>query len=418
MTTLSTLVVSTYLDHSPEPDFTTVVMSFGGSAMPGNIPGNMSGNMPGNMSDCDSSSPSVGPGSVCVERKGFIDAHEAFTFKLVVEFILQVIILSFGISSNVVNLVVFARMRLEDSVTIVFFALSISDLGFLTFFLLMRMFSIMSQAFRLGPTVSMETIAYLLVWYSYMFLDISIITTVFTAVEKCCCVAIPLMFKNVFTRSRTLIILVCIYVMMFVYYIPTFTSHGLKMTFDPARNRSKYVYSYVAHRLIVFNIFRMFNRVVLPFVAQVIVLFCMVVMTVKLQQATRKRKEMTSERDADVTERSTNSRKVNKSKSSADANKLGGKEMRVVQAVNLVAAIFVACNLPEIVMTFCNYFFPEFNDFRQYKYLNRVCSSLQELMVVGNAAVNIFVYFNYNSKYRVEFLLTFRQFFCQRRTRE
>ncbi|XP_005103952.1 uncharacterized protein LOC101858652 [Aplysia californica] len=338
----------------------------------------------------------------CPGKSGFMNDDVTYTVRFYLDFVVQMSIVIFGISSNIVNIVIFVKTGLEDSVTISFLALAISDLGFSVFFLLMRIFGILSNVYKLGPTVSMGTISYLLFWYMNLFFDISVLVTTFTAVEKCCCVAIPLLFKNVFTRFRTVITLVVIYLAVLVTYIPTFSSHGLKLKFDPVRNHSRYVYANRSYTMLVFDIYTVFNRMVIPFVSQVAVLFCMVVLTIKLQVATKKRREMTSEQSCEVNE--SNDRKNKEKVLGKGKNRLSRKEWRVVQAVNLVAGIFVASNLPEIVISFCALYYPEFSDFGRYKNLYRVVTSLQDLITVTSAAVNIFVYLGYNSKYRQEFL--------------
>lgn len=308
--------------------------------------------------------------------------------------IVQVALDVLGVLTNIINIAIFSKVGFADSVSVALFGLAISDLGYLSLVLVSQTIDVLDAAVGLRPFEPLKNLAYQVHWWNNIFYDITICVSVFNAVQKCACVSIPLRFKKVFTRPRSRNIVVAIYSAMIIYYIPTLISPGNETTFDPALNWTRLGYYYHPRLSIAYELFHVINRILLPLVAQVIVLFCTVILSVSLRRALKIRRlisEVSSEEEH----------------SHKDHHRTSLKELRVIHTVILVSTIFVICNLPDILITFTAMFYEEFNDQRKYENTYRMCAAIQDVFAATNSAVNIVVYLKYNTRYRCQFLKIF-----------
>lgn len=334
---------------------------------------------------------------------GFLKSSDVqYSIMQILNNIVQAGIDIFGVIANIINIVVFSKVGFSDSVTVALFGLAISDLGYLFLVLVSQILDLLDGTVGLHPFEPLKNLAYQVLWINNLFYDITTVITVYNAVQKCACVAIPLMFKSVFTRGRAMKIVGGIYCVVIIYYIPTLISPGSTTTFDPVENRTRLGYYYHPSRKLVMDIFLVLNRIVLPFVAQIVVLFCTVILSVNLKRALRKRRSISKRESSDEDEHV----------ASKEQPRRNTKELRVIQTVILVSTIFVICNLPDILITFTAMFYKEFNDQRKYESTYKLCSAIQDIFSVSNSAVNIVVYLKYSSKYRKKFVAIFGKIGC------
>ncbi|CAG5121682.1 unnamed protein product [Candidula unifasciata] len=296
--------------------------------------------------------------------------------------------------TNIINIIVFSKIGFSESSTVVLFGLVLSDLGFLFLSCVSQTLDILDSAVGLRPLEPFKQFAYQVLWWYNMFYDVTILLTVFNAVQKCACVAIPLTFKSIFTTSRSIKVTVVIYSAAVIYYVPIFASPGTWTRFDYSRNWTRLYNYYYPQNKLAFTVVHIFSRIILPLVSQVIVIFCMIVLIYKLREAQRNRRSMGS-----GTELPANTY----NRISQQSHKNTAREIRAIQTVTLVSAIFVVCNMPDILITFTNKFYPAFGDAMKYEGAFKMCSAIQDVFAVINSAVNIFVYLKYNSKYRRKF---------------
>ncbi|XP_005093859.1 uncharacterized protein LOC101860637 [Aplysia californica] len=303
-----------------------------------------------------------------------------------------------GIGSNFLNIKTFVTMGVDDAVTVSFLGLSISD-----FFISIIMFCIgISMSFHaielsLGIRYTYDPLMFVMFFTNagialYM---VTILTTLYLAVARCMCVAKPLHFKHVFTKSRSIAILIVFFVFCVGIYSPVFNSLGISVTFNPVLNRTRYTIWYNQGQEEVKDIIYFITHDVIPFGTQIIVIVCIVVMTWNLIQSSRFRQQ-TTKSQADGKE-------AGDANSSSSSVKLSGKELQAVQQVVLISVIFAVFNMPMILVGVFGMTEPEFDAIwgkhryaRMYyagHFMRRVCEQI-------NSAVNIFIYYRYNTKFR------------------
>ncbi|XP_005108562.1 neuropeptide FF receptor 2-like [Aplysia californica] len=337
------------------------------------------------------------------QRSGLIsDAVSTIVTDLVLRVVVQFVLGVFCIGANIINMTVFIKIGLEDSITVAFFALAISDLMFVGFYLAVSVLAMLHNVFKLRQYVQFNSLGFLLVWYSYAFFDASVLITVFLAVQKCACVAIPLLFKKVFTKSRSVVVVVVIYVGTFTWYMPLLSQQGMRDRFDPRTNTTTLIYKFPPHIKLMLQLFKSVSRSVLPGVSLSLIIISVIVLTIKLKQASKFRKASASHGNKDNNK--------NSDASSTKQNSSSNKELRVIKAVTLVSTIFVVCYIPSIVVSCCQIIFPGLSDKGRYKNMRRLVDEINSVLTTVNSSVNIFIYFYFNTRYREQLVDLIAQF--------
>ena len=298
-------------------------------------------------------------------------------------------IIFLGLLSNTTNILMFIKAGLKDSVTILLLSLSLSDACFLilitpTVSTIILFHFDPSWVWAVDPTI-IHTLFY---WPAFTFYDYSSYISVFLGVTRCSCVAMPLHFKSTFTKRRTVVGIVCLFCLAVLFHLPVLTIFSIGWRNDPVKNVSIPVLV-VSGRQTMVKINDLVNRNTLPWISFITMISCVALLCFKLLQASKIRSLPASgDRAAAKTDHD---------------NKLSPKDVHVVQSVVLVCSIFIIAQLPALLYSTVRVVNPDFDAegrldrlFGIFAYTSLTCSLL-------NATVNIFVYYNYNSKYRSVF---------------
>ncbi|GFR62002.1 chemosensory receptor A [Elysia marginata] len=300
------------------------------------------------------------------------------------------VIILFGLVSNITNIVVFLKAGAKDSVTILLLCLSISDLVFLNLItssvcslFIIGLFPFYSWPFDVKFTRT------LLYWPAYTAYDLSTFLSVSLGVTRCACVAMPLKFKHVFTKSRTVKWVMLLVVLAVSLRLPVLTIRRIAWRIDPRTNSSS-LYLKSVNNDEMSRINDILNRGSLIYVSYVTMVTCVVIIMVKLRQAAKIRRS--------CTESSLQSRAQTSDKSSP--HRLSSKDLQVVKSVAIVCTIFIVLQLPFLLISTIRLIAPEFNNGQRLVNLFGIFSQINGTCAYLNASINIFVYYNYNSKFR------------------
>ncbi|KAK3797652.1 hypothetical protein RRG08_054676 [Elysia crispata] len=267
---------------------------------------------------------------------------------------------------------------------------------------------------------------------SQMWYVISVLLTVFAAVQKCSCIALPLVFGHFFTQRRTVAVVITIFIVTITYHIPGLSLYRWEEFFDHRRNRTRLGYGWINRPLgLKLNITTdWINFIFVPFTSEGVIIVCVIIMTMKLRQAAATRLAMTAGSSAThgggkkstgthlVIPNSQNQRvhtsflseitpeqilesQVTRDKVVKNSNDiLNPRELRVIRSANLICVIFIVGTLPYLVITACNIAFrPVFSDIGEIE-LYFTVRGLQDIIYVSSTAANILVYYKFNTKYR------------------
>ena len=310
------------------------------------------------------------------------------------------IIILFGLISNVINIVVFLKTGSKDSVTILLLSLATSDLTFLTLISPPICYFIISALVRSHPwTFDRSFLRDLLYWPAFTAYDLSAFISVSLGAMRCACVALPLKFKLFFTRSRTIKWVLFLIALAVSLRIPVLSIRRVSWRTDRCTNLSA-PYLKQVNLVYMSYINDILNRGIVINILYITMVTCVAVLIFKLYQASKIRRLCTELQDGS-----------NQTTDKSVVHRLTSKDMQVVKSVVLVCTIFILSQLSFLITSAMRLIFPEFDNGRDYVFLFGIISHLNGLCSHINASINIFVYYNYNSKYRSVFcsLMTFNR---------
>ncbi|XP_005105826.1 uncharacterized protein LOC101851067 [Aplysia californica] len=296
-----------------------------------------------------------------------------------------------GVCTNLVNLTIFAKLGLRDTVTVSFFSLSLSDFCFL-FVVLANAVNTHLFSRITGQYVNKFHLMYMGIYVYTMFYDISVLTTTYIAVQRCCLVALPLKFRGMFTAKRNSFILVSIYLVALACYLPMFLKQRLAERTDPATNRTYLALWLAPDRPDFLAAHDLINRISLPIVTQLVVIVCLglLVSNLKSSRRFRKRSSAVTTKDGDN----------NSGACSATSSSSSNREDQVVLAVTLVTGVYVITNTPQILYAFTRRFVSSFNLYQRHHNLYMMVNFCRNVLEFFSASVNMFIYTRFNKKFR------------------
>ena len=300
-----------------------------------------------------------------------------------------------GLLSNTVNIVIFLKVGVKDSVSILLLTLSVSDLIFLIFFS-PTILTLSFSRFGTFEISALRVIQLLLFWPACTFYDYSAYISVFLGVARCACVAMPLRFKSVFTLKRTAVALLVLLCSDVLLHLPMLTVFRLGWVRDPSMNTTSLSLLRDSFTLHVYKqkINDILNENSIPWVTFIIMVASVALLSFKLFESSKVRSSANRIQSTETTPGKSAEPKQTHS------HKLSAKDVKVVQSVVLVCSIFIISQLPSLIYTPIRSSWSEFNERGQLRFLASIFIKVDWTFMVANASVNIFVYYNYNSKFK------------------
>ena len=299
-------------------------------------------------------------------------------------------IITFGFISNITNIVVFLKAGVKENVSTLLLSLSLSDLIYLILITPTMCGMVIVAYARDYPWPFDQRFVYLLpYWPAVTAYDISSFISVSLGVLRCACVAMPLKFKLVFTKARTIKWVLFLVVLAVSLRIPVLMIYKVAHRTDPATNVSTVYLEAIPNTNAMLEINDIVNRGAIIYINFFTMIICICVLSFKLYEATNIRRSYTSGSAAEKSSLKT---------------QLQGKDLQVIKSVVLVCIIFIFSHLPFLTVSTVRLINPSFNDGVRLAYLFVLFKQISLTFSYLNASVNIFVYYNFNSKYRAVFL--------------
>ena len=199
------------------------------------------------------------------------------------------VIILLGFFANITNIIVFLKVGVKDNVTILLISLSFSDLAYLSLFtptLCGLVIDFLVRSFE-WPFHKLLVI-FLPYWPAVTVYDISAFLSVSLGVMRCACVAMPLKFKLVFTKSRTVIWVIFIVILAVSLRAPVLTIFRIRWRQDPITNISS-IYLASVNRPSMLRINDTLNRGFLIWFNYVTMITCVLVLSYKLYLSSKLR---------------------------------------------------------------------------------------------------------------------------------
>lgn len=369
----------------------------------------------------DSSTPFPAAPSAVVQK---LMADETYVWICLVFSIVCTVLSLFGIVGNALAIRAFLSMGLKDGVTISFLFLSFSDLAYLT--------ALAVHAVSLGFAMVERWTNYQ-TWFKvepfgvYIFFSnvgiliylLTVLTTTYLAVAKCMCVAMPLHFKNTFTKKRTLVILTVFLVLSVGSYLPILVYMRMVEKFDPRTNSTRSVLWISSKRDDVRDYVWLARDVTVTFVTQIIVTVCVIIMVRCLRAASNFRQKFIGQRVcltrkviatqvSSFNKTSTNRTYIQTVSetiqfpplASPPSVKLSSAEVSIIQQVVLISFVFIGCNTPKLLVDLTAMLVSDFTLGKPYQNVYLTTISLMELCQAFNSSISFIIYHKYNTSFR------------------
>ncbi|GFS18829.1 chemosensory receptor A [Elysia marginata] len=209
---------------------------------------------------------------------------------------------------------------------------------------------------------------------------------------RCACVAMPLKFKLVFTKSRTIKWVLFLVALAVSLRIPVLSINRISWRTDPNTNVSS-PYLLAVNNEQMSRINDILNRGVVIYSTYITMVTCVCILTFKLYQTSKVRRscQVTSTQSSD------------KPTESPVDQGLSSRDLKVVKSVVLVCTIFVLLQLPFLLLSSIRLVVPEFDNGNSLLFLFGIFGRVNSTCAYLHATLNIFIYYNYNNKYRSVF---------------
>lgn len=302
------------------------------------------------------------------------------------EFIIQVIFNStvclFGITANLINIVIFIKQGLDNTINISLLGIALSDLISLVA-LAWRIFCLNPYAEKANFTFIPGEIQYLTGgWPHLCFTRITCFITLYITAERCICIALPLKVKQIITPARTKCIVISIFLLMFASVVPEYSTVYFGLKYKPDRNRTVLGILFTSTRKRVVGFVFIFHSIlgISSFLAVAIIT---VILVIKLRQKSKWRQKSTCDNEQNAA--------------------MSSRDKKTVTMVLLIATILIICFIPTVTLLTVAFIVREFSITGKYSSIFHVMWSLAFFFEAVNSSVNIFLYYNMSSKYRQTF---------------
>ncbi|KAH9502768.1 hypothetical protein Btru_069740 [Bulinus truncatus] len=311
-------------------------------------------------------------------------------------FILGVISLT-GLVSNTVNMFIFVRLGLKDSMTMELFSLAFSDFFISTLELGITGTFVVKLLYPCSP-VDLWSLGYVsFTWAVNAAYLISCWTTALISTERCVSVVLPFRVRRIFTKGTCVVIVVSIFVFHIALFIPAFVVE--KLEWVPLNHESQNHSLRSEHErwayTIVFSEATQVLDAVLDITAglflfstsQLVLLVCSVWMTVslKMSSAVRTRRRSSAE---DLNE-----------KRGTSVHQLSKQETRLIKMVLFLSVLHTVCNVPRLALTVFYHVFSWGDVDSQKNFISKFWAAMTFFSSL-TCSSSIWGYYTLNSKYR------------------
>ena len=252
----------------------------------------------------------------------------------------------FGILSNLLNLRLYWRMGFTDVINLSFLSLSMSDLCSLIPLIWLSVCA-NPQVATSDLWFDVNKLRYLTAgWPHVLFTRTTCWTTAFISLERCLCVTLPLKVKIILPRSRSIFILVFIYVFSAAGVAPVYVVNRFSWEFDSVKNRTILTMTHTDERDLVERAAFTFNNIS-AWTSFVIVVVCTLVTVRQMRRSLSWRRDQVSGSD--------------------QPGSSGSRNKRLVKMVLVISILFITLMTPMTVNLTVTVFVSEYSITGRYK---------------------------------------------------
>ena len=303
---------------------------------------------------------------------------------------------TFGLITNVINLIVFIRQGpLSDSCTACFIGLAVFDFWVCAFGVFTTFMALLQRLGLLDGSVSYiyGAVAFGIQYIKLLFSQCTWMITVYLSIERFVSVTFPFKVKIIFSAKKSYIVIVLIFVLSFLLRIPMI----FQMISHILRSRGDFSLHDIFQSPLASSIMRIstfVTDVILCPIGAVLVLIFNIIIVAKVARSNKLRS-----RRADRT--SLGGAEESKPKSQGIKSSHSQKETKLTKMMIAISALFICCYSFVILQSMFSQLSEELR-MRQYLYIYVVISDLTPCFEMLNSSVNILIYSSLSSKYKNE----------------
>lgn len=298
---------------------------------------------------------------------------------------LGICVCTFGIFTNIINIVVFIRQGSKDRTNTSLLGLAVSDLLSLVtqtwaLFCFTDLFSVLDLPFSPKDTT------YLIAgWPRLVFTRATTWITAYISLEKCLCVVAPLKVQNLFTRRRTMAYIILVYLLAFASISPVYYTTRFAWVSNSATNKTILSTAFIENRND-FEISSFYINNIIPTAAFVIIICCTVILISEIKRRFQWRK---------------------KSAKSTNARAISQRDLKLIKMVTCLSGVFILCYTPGTLLFVWMLLDSELRIDGGERNLFLLFHSCLYIIEAVNASTSLLVYLTMSSK----FLQVFKELF-------
>ncbi|KAI8791457.1 fMet-Leu-Phe receptor [Biomphalaria glabrata] len=316
-----------------------------------------------------------------------------------------------GIVGNTINVLTFSSMGLKDGVTTSFMLLALSDASYLV--------TVIARAAAFAFMVS-EILSDYQTWFPvepygvYKFSGhsgripyiLSNLITTLVSVTRCLCVAWPIRFKYTFSRKLALALIFLFTLFAVMTFFPVLLFMGMTWQFDPRLNTSRPALWMSPLREQVKDVVWTGRDALMPFITQVIMITCVVIMNKHLQSSYRFRhRDDKPPSENTLSPASLSVRKKTFQQPKNPSTELTGKDLQVLHQVLIITSVYIVCNTPTILINITSLLERKLSIDLYYRNIYLSVTGCKHLFQTINSSFSVLVYYKYSSRYRQHSIL-------------
>lgn len=314
----------------------------------------------------------------CAKAAGSSDLPNEFINQITNNAALCGVVGVFGIVNNIITISVFLKQGINNTLTISFLGLAISDIcSLLCLFWVIISLDPFSSNRRSCKVRHIDFVRMTAGWPRGCFGNVTSLVTAYVAGERCLCVIAPLTVRKIITPGRTVLAVAAIYFLMMVCIVPEYLLLYLDSNLtdetseyvDDKRSGQEGVTS------LLYSVFGLLSFL--------LVIFFTLVLVWKLRRANRWRQQ--NVHDAD------------------QVRGLSVREKKTAKMVILLACILIVCYTPSTVTTVLEFAVHEFSaagDFKEVFFSMWAASFVCDTL---DASTSVIFYYLMSSKFRETF---------------
>ncbi|KAK0066553.1 FMRFamide receptor [Biomphalaria pfeifferi] len=305
-----------------------------------------------------------------------------------------------GLLSNVTTIVVLSH-QVNESINIVFLGMAVSDMCVVTLALWYAITSIINEANP--PNFPFEPLSFLVmtaVIPRLFFINSTCWLTALVAIIRCLCVVLPFKVGILFTPKRTAVLTSGVFFIIVFSYSTSYFRNEFVLVFFPEVNASIYIMVELSKGEVIDDMVYYLGFVALPMVCMFIVVFCTLVLVIKVKASVNWRNNAQAGKSFSMEKKSV----------PVTGRESATKEGKLTKMVVTITSVFIFCNMPNNLVVMARMVEPEFTERGKYQHTFIVIHDVIFLLETINSSVSFLIFYNMSSKFKTEFNKSWRFF--------